>query len=180
MRWWYHKKKCHQSILSTGNSIWIKRWINLLLTPSVISISNWESRGLRAYSVTLTWGRNLVLSPSTHWDPSAPVPRGHCTLSVCLVDEGLNTAQSPRDKCRNTHLQFTTNRCETSLSNSLLISALKQNLCTSNWSVVEAPTFRLLMALFMTLLHVCSICWYLFPSTGSCWLMSSELKMGSK
>lgn len=45
---------------------------------------------------------------------------------------------------------------------------------------MDGRTFRLLKALLMTLLHVCSICWYLFPSSGSCSLISSELKMGSK
>lgn len=32
----------------------------------------------------------------------------------------------------------------------------------------------------MILLHVRFICWYRFPSSGSCSLISSELKMGSK
>ena len=45
---------------------------------------------------------------------------------------------------------------------------------------IVSLTWGFPLALFMTFLHILSMVWYLLLSTGSCLLMSSELKMGSK
>lgn len=89
---------CGYSI-SIVNVMLHRKTVNLLLEQgeqdTMMSHNTWG----------LTWGKSLALSPSTHWDPFAPVLTVSCNLSVCLVDVHLGRAQSPADKHRNSHEQ---------------------------------------------------------------------------
>ncbi len=112
-----------------------------------------------------TWGRRFAWSPGIHSVLSARAPVNCYNLWDWPIDVVRDTPQSP-GLIKTITSQFFGEPC-TDESNIVWLSSLTMLTLLLSW------------AAFMIFLQVRSMVRYLFPSTGSWRLISSELKIGS-